>query len=142
RVRRIDAITNSISTVVGDGTFAVPVTGAPALSAIGAATGIAFDSQGQLLVTDGMNLLRVSTGVDGLINGDPGETISVIGGCHTDCQLPFSGAGVAVSNPHVYLPNLGPLSVAQDGAVLVIDGPRIRRIAPGADGIVTGASDE
>jgi uncharacterized repeat protein (TIGR01451 family) len=142
RVRRIDAVTNIISTVVGDGTFGTVVNGAPAVTGIGQPLGLAFDAQGQLLVTNGMDLLRVSTGADGLINGDPGETISLIGGCHTDCGLPFNGDGLAVSNPHVYLPGLGQLTVAQDGAVLLVDGPRIRRIAPGADGIVTGASDE
>ena len=34
------------------------------------------------------------------------------------------------------------LTVAQDGAVLFPDYFRIRRIAPGADGVVTGAADE
>ena len=142
RVRRIDAVTNIISTVVGDGRFATPVNGASALSPIGAVTGIAFDSQGQLLVATGMDLLRVSTGADALINGDAGERISVVGGCHTNCQLPFNGDGFPVSNPHVYLPGIGHLTVAQDGAVLFPDSFRIRRIAPGTDGVVTGASDE
>jgi hypothetical protein len=143
RVRRIDAVTNIISTVVGDGTFATPVNGAPALSPIGAVTGIAFDPQGHLLVADGMFLLRVSTGAaDALVDGDADETISVVGGCNTNCLLPFSGDGFAVSNPQVYLPGIGHLTVAQDGAVLFPDSVRIRRIAPGADGIVTGANDE
>ena len=68
--------------------------------------------------------------------------ISVIGGCNTNCMLPFNGDGVEVSHPQVYLPGLRHLTVAQDGAVIFQDYFRIRRIAPGADGIVTGASDD
>src|SRR5207344_1955235 len=37
---------------------------------------------------------------------------------------------------------MGSVSVAPDGALIASDRYRIRRIAPGADGIVTGAADE
>jgi hypothetical protein len=37
---------------------------------------------------------------------------------------------------------MGHLTVAQDGSVLLSDSFRVRRILAGADGIVTGASDE
>jgi uncharacterized repeat protein (TIGR01451 family) len=142
RVRRIDAQTNVIDTVAGDGTFGTPVHGAPARSAVSAPMGIAFDAQGQLLVAAGMHLLRVSTGAaDGFVDGDPDEVISVIGGCNTNCQVPFNGDGLAISNPQVHL-GLGRLMVARDGAVISSDSSRIRRIAPGADGIVIGAGDE
>ena len=143
RIRRIDALTNVIDTVVGDGTFNTPVNGAPALSASGMPTGIAFDAQGQLLVAGGMHLLRVSTGAaDALVNGDADETISVIGGCNAGCFAPFNGDGLANSDPRVYPPGMSALTVAQDGAVLFSDYTRIRRITPGADGIVNGAGDE
>ena len=143
RVRRIDALTNLIDTVAGDGTYAIPVNGASARSAIGLPAGIAFDAQGHLLVAGGMHLLRISTGAgDALVDGDADEVISVVGGCNTNCILPFNGDGVEVSHPQVYLPGLRHLTVAQDGAVIFQDYFRIRRIAPGADGIVTGASDD
>jgi uncharacterized repeat protein (TIGR01451 family) len=143
RVRRIDAHTNIIDTVVGDGTFGSPGNGAPALSTIGPPTGIAFDSQGHLFVAGSMHLIRVSTGAaDALVDGDDDEIISIIGGCSTDCQVPFNGDGLAVSNPQVYLPATSALMVAQDGALIFPDHFRIRRVTPGADGLVTGASDE
>ena len=41
-----------------------------------------------------------------------------------------------------YLPGMGYLLVAHDGAVIFSDYHRIRRIAPGADGVVTGGRDE
>ena len=142
RVRRIDALTNVIDTVAGDGTYDIPVNGASARSATGLPAGIAFDSQGHLVVAGGMHLLRISPGADGLVDGDADELISVIGGCNTNCMLPFNGDGVEVSHPQVYLPGLRHLTVAQDGAVIFQDYFRIRRIAPGDDGIVTGASDD
>ena len=57
-------------------------------------------------------------------------------------MLPFNGDGLPVSHPQVYLPGMGHLTVTQDGSVIFPDYFRIRRIAPGADGIVTGAGDE
>lgn len=143
RVRRIDTHTDIISTVVGDGTFGIPVNGAPALSPIGMPTGIAFDSQGHLLVATELSLVRVSTGAaDAVVDGDADEAISVIGRCQTSCQLPFNGDGQPISHPQMYLPGINAITVARDGAVLLSDYYRIRRIGPGADGIVTGANDE
>jgi hypothetical protein len=142
RVRRIDALTNVITTVSGDGTFGDPVDGASARSAIGMPLGIGFDAQGHLLIAGGMHLQRVSPGVDGLVDGSADEFISVLGGCNTNCQAPFNGDGLPISHPQVYLSFMGHLTVAQDGSVLLSDSFRIRRILPGADGIVTGAADE
>ena len=44
---------------------------------------------------------------DALVDGDAGEVISVIGGCNTNCMLPFNGDGLPVSHPQVYLPGMG-----------------------------------
>ncbi|MGH9144419.1 MAG: HYR domain-containing protein, partial [Vicinamibacterales bacterium] len=137
----IDVITGVISTAVGDGTFGVPVNGASARSTIGFPQGIAFDAQGDLVVA-GSDLLRVSPGADGLVRGDADESISVIAGCHTNCQQPFGGDGLPITHPQVFFGFIGSISVAPDGALLLSDYYRIRRIAPGADGIVTGAADE
>lgn len=142
-IRRIDAVTGVIDTVAGDGSFATPTDGAPARSAIGLPAGLAFDAQGHLIVAAGMHLIRISTGAaDALVDGDADETISILGGCNTNCQVPFNGDGLPIGHPQLYLPGLGHVAVAQDGAVLFRDYFRIRRIAPGADGIVTGAADE
>ena len=141
RIRRIDAVTGVISTAVGDGTFGIPVNGASALSGIGFPEGIAFDAQGYLVVA-GSDLLRVSPGADGLVRGDADESISVLAGCHTNCVQPFGGDGLPIAHPQVFFGSMGSVSVAPDGALIASDRYRIRRIAPGADGIVTGAADE
>jgi uncharacterized repeat protein (TIGR01451 family) len=142
RVRRIDALTTTIDTVVGDGTWDGPVNGAPARSAIGAPLGLAFDSQGHLLVALGFHLIRVSPGADGLVNGGTDEIIGVVGGCNAGCFAPFNGDRLSISDPRVYLPGMSALTVAQDGTVIFSDYSRVRRITPGSDGIVTGAGDE
>jgi hypothetical protein len=143
RVRRIDALTNVIDTVAGDGAIGTPVNGASARSTIGIPLGIAFDAEGHLLIAAGMHLVRVSTGAqDALVDGDADELITVIGGCNTNCQSPFNGDGLAISHPQVYLSGMGHLTVAADGSVLLSDSFRVRRILPGADGIMTGAGDE
>jgi hypothetical protein len=142
RIRRIDAQTGVITTVAGNGTFGVPTQGAPALSAIGSPGALAFDARGGLLVYADLFLIRINPGADGLVRGDADEIVTIVGGCNTNCQQPFSGDGLPITHPQVFLPQIGHLFVAHDGAVIFSDGSRIRRIAPGADGVVTGAADE
>lgn len=142
RVRRIDRATNIISTVAGDGSFGIPVNG-PAVSGVGPVRALAFDRQGHLLLSNGTDLLRVSSGAsDNLIDGDSDEILTVINGCHTNCQVPFGGDGLAITDPQVFLAQVQYINVAQDGALLLSDGFRIRRISPGADSVVTGNGDE
>ena len=143
RVRRIDALTNVIDTVAGDGTFGIPANGSSARATISMPLGIAFDAQGHLLIAGGLHLLRISTGAeDGLIDGDADEIMTVLGGCNTNCVAPFNGDGLAISHPQVFLSGMGHITVAQDGSILLSDNFRVRRIVPGADGVVTGAADE
>ena len=52
---------------------------------------MAFAAQGYLVLAAADDLLRIAPGADGLIRGDADETISVIAGCHTNCQAPFGG---------------------------------------------------
>lgn len=104
--------------------------------------GLAFDAKGHLFVALGFHLIRVSPGADGLVNGGTDEIIGVVGGCNAGCFAPFNGDGLAISDPRVYLPGMSALTVAQDGTVIFSDYSRVRRITPGADGIVTGAGDE
>ncbi|MEW6684219.1 MAG: HYR domain-containing protein, partial [Nitrospirota bacterium] len=141
RVRRVDGATGIISTIAGDGTFGVPASGSP-LATIGPVQALAFDAQGHLLISNGTDLMRMSPGADGLIDGSADETLTLINGCHTNCQQPFGGDGLPINDPTVFLAQVHHMSVAQDGALLLGDGFRIRRIAPGADGVVTGANDE
>jgi uncharacterized repeat protein (TIGR01451 family) len=145
RIRRIDASANTITTVAGDGTFGTPADGAPALSSISLPLALAFDAQGHLLVFGGQHLLRISPGAsDALIDGDADETIDVVAGCNTNCTVPFGGDGLPTSDSRVHFGIVGYITVAADGAVVMSERGtgRIRRIAPGADGVVTGAPDE
>lgn len=140
-VRRIDSANNVITTVAGDGTSGIPVSGSP-LATLTPADALAFDRQGHLIVAAGMDLVRISPGADGLINGSPDETMTVLAGCHTNCTPPFGGDGLPITDPRVSVGNSNFLLVAADGAIIFNYAQRIRRIAPGADGVVTGASDE
>ena len=55
-VRRIDHATNIITTVAGDGTSGIPVSGSP-LATLTPADALAFDRQGHLIVSAGMDLV-------------------------------------------------------------------------------------
>ena len=140
-VRRIDRATNVITTVAGDGTTGMPVNGSP-LATLTPANALAFDRLGHLIVGAGMDIVRISPGADGLVDGSADETMAVLLGCHTNCVAPFGGDGLAITDPKVFVGNVDYLMVADDGAVIFSDNGRIRRIAPGADGVVTKASDE
>jgi uncharacterized repeat protein (TIGR01451 family) len=140
-VRRIDHATNMITTVAGDGTTGIPVNGSP-LATLTPATGLAFDRQGHLIVAAGMDIVRISPGADSLVNGSADETMTVLAGCHTNCVAPFGGDGLPITDPKVFVGSIAYLMVADDGAIIFNDNRRIRRIAPGADGVVTDASDE
>src|SRR5262249_42043393 len=115
RIRRIDSITGIISTVAGDGTATQPVSGSlPTLTGFGGATGIAFDSQGYLLIVNQFQLMRVSPGANGIVDGGNDEVLTVIGGCSSNCQsLPFGGDGGPITQPVGI--NGDFLSVASDG---------------------------
>jgi uncharacterized repeat protein (TIGR01451 family) len=140
-VRRIDRATNMITTVAGDGTSGIPVDGSP-LATLTPAQALAFDRQGHLIVGAGMDLVRISPGADGLVNGSADETMTVLAGCHTNCGAPFGGDGLPITDPKVFVGTVWHLLVADDGAIILSDNNRVRRIAPGADGVVTKASDE
>ena len=140
-VRRIDRATNIITTVAGDGTSGIPVNGTP-LATLTPADALAFDRQGHLIVAAGMDIVRISPGADGLVNASPDETMTVLVGCHTNCVSPFGGDGLPITDSKVFIGSVSYLMVAEDGAIIFNDNHRIRRIAPGADGVVTEASDE
>jgi uncharacterized repeat protein (TIGR01451 family) len=140
-VRRIDRATNMITTVAGDGTTGIPVDGSP-LATLTPAQALAFDRQGHLIVGAGMDIVRIAPGADGLVNRSADETMIVLTGCHTNCGAPFGGDGLPITDPRVFVGNVWYLMVANDGAIIFSDFNRVRRIAPGADGVVTKASDE
>ena len=105
---------------------------------------LAFDSQGHLLA-GGNTLIRIAPGADGLVNGSTDEAAAKIGGIPGADLIgypePFTGDGLPASQ--AMLRFTYQMIVAADGAVVFTDmNERIRRIAPGADGVVNGGADE
>lgn len=151
RIRRVDASTGIITTVAGNGTPHNPTAGMPATqSSIAFPRGIAFDSQGYLLVSVGCCVVRISLGTDFEINGgadSANEIVSIVAGDPLPASgidphyLPFGGDGGPATQALV---GGGELVVASDGALILTEtyGHRIRRVSPGADGIVNGADVE
>ena len=143
RIRRIDSA-GLITTVAGNGSTVVMP--GPALESGLALRRFSFAPNGDLYIVqlDGL-LLRLTAGADGLVNGGPGETLSVINGCALDGSCPdsrFGGDGDVVRR--ATFRTLTTLAVEPNGDVLVGDfaDHRIRRISAGADGVLTGEADD
>ncbi|HZP07028.1 MAG TPA: choice-of-anchor D domain-containing protein [Terracidiphilus sp.] len=106
---------------------------------------LAFDNQGYLLA-GGQILVRVSPGPDGTVDGSSSSTASVVGGIPaanmTGYAQPFAGDGLPATQAALFISYA--MFVDQNGGVIFDDGitHRVRRIDPGADGIVNGDSDE
>ena len=144
-IRRVDAVTGIITTVVGNGLSSI-VTPGPALeSGFPGLSRMSLAPNGDIYATYyGATLLRITAGSDGLVNGGPGENVSVINSCAlTGCPAQkFRGDNGPVTLAEFR--NAYAVTVEPNGDVLVADGSdgRIRRISAGHDGVVTGAPDE
>ena len=144
-IRRVDAATGTITTVVGDGVASI-ITPGPALDVgFPGLSRLALAPNGDLYAAYyGAMLLRISAGPDGLVNGGPGEEVSVVNSCAlTSCPaLKFRGDTGPVSLAEFR--NIYAVAVEPNGDVLIGDSgdARIRRISAGADHLVTGAADE
>lgn len=109
---------------------------------------IAFDSAGRLFFIDethGQGVVRmISPGADGLVDGSPDECIVTVAGQITAERS--TDAGAADGGPALRARFLGlrGLAVADDDALILVDwlDARVRRVDPGEDGLVTGATDE
>lgn len=108
RVRRLDAISHAISTVVGNGVPGSDGMSGPATNArIGCPEGLAFGNKGSLFIADpcAMLVFKVAPSTDGLVKGRSDEMISI-----------FAGGGT-------FSPNSGQTSSATGitvGAVLAV----------------------
>ena len=105
---------------------------------------LAFDAEGHLL-GGGSTLIRISPGADGLVNGSVDETAARIAGIPganiVGYPEPYSGDGLPALEARLVFTYQ--MAVAADGAVVFTDeNHRIRRIAPGADGVVNGGPGE
>ncbi|MGQ0521864.1 MAG: NHL domain-containing protein [Actinomycetota bacterium] len=133
RVRRIDT-SGAIRTVAGGAIFA-PVggmgDGGPAtLALLADPAGVAIDHAGNLFIADRADnrVRRVDS---------EGTITTVAGGAVLDGGDGKPATAVRMKNPsNVAVDRLGGLVIGETGA------HRVRRVAPGTDGIVSGASDE
>jgi len=104
RVRRVDASTGIITTVVGNPNARIPGDGGPATAArLDSPAGLAFDDDGNLYIADsGNNNIRmVSHGGDGMITGAANETITtvrILNGL-TSTTAPWNGGADGLSHP-------------------------------------------
>ena len=141
-IRRIDHATGIITTVAGDGTLGGPTgDGGPATAAEVVAIGLAMGPGGDLFATDVYlnTVRRIVPGADGLITGAADETITTVAGNGT---APYSGDG----GPATAAGLATPFDVRTDasGDLYIADQQdnHVRKVIPGADGVVTGAPDE
>jgi trimeric autotransporter adhesin len=120
-VRRVDAVSGIITTVLGTGSPSSSGDGGPAVSAsVDGPSGVAVDAQGNLYVSDSFgNLVRRVDGVT--------QTVSTIAGTGTPG---FSGDGGLATLAGIFNPQ--GLAAAQDGSIYLADADnlRIRRLAP------------
>ncbi len=139
-VRRVDGVTGVITTVAGLGGQSFGGDGGPATSApVSVPQGLAFDDAGNLFIGEAGRVRRVDAGADGVITGAPDEIITTVVGTG---NLGFSGDGGPATSAQLLRVTgiaFGPLG---DLYVVVTTSRRVRRIDAGADGLITGASDE
>ena len=142
RIRRVDA-TGTIQTVAGNGSQAV-VPGPALESGFASPFRLAVAPNGDVYFTQADRLLfRISAGSDGLVNGGAGEELSIINSCALSSTCPdarYGGDGGPASQ--AIFQTLYSVAVEANGDVLIGDylDHRIRRIAAGADGVLTGTS--
>ncbi len=147
-----DGTSSVLRVNASDGTWSVVLdenpnstSGAPSTAFQDFPRALAFDQQNYLLV-GGQTLVRVSPGQDGTVDGSSSSTAARIGGVPpasmTGYAQPFAGDGLSATQAALFIDYS--MYVAPDGAVIFDDGVthRVRRIDPGADGVVNGDPDE
>jgi uncharacterized protein (TIGR03437 family) len=132
RIRRIDAITGVITTVVGNGSIGAGGDGGPATQAeLNAPTGVAVDGAGNLYITDiGNQRIRRVSAADGKISTIAGTGVAG-----------FSGDGGPATSALINLAYPATLALDAAGDLYFADrnNHRIRKITLGAGVITTVA---
>lgn len=133
RIRRVNALTGIIATVAGNGAFGFSGDGGPATSAsLNSPLTVAVDSAGNLFIADTPNqrVRRVDAGT-GVITTVVGNGVGS-----------FSGDGGPAASASLS----GPVGLAFDATgnlfVAAQGNARVRSVAGGVDGLITGAADE
>lgn len=141
RVRRVDVVAGTISTVAGTGEPGFAGDGAAATEAqLNRPLRVAFDGAGNMFVSDSDNqrVRRVAHGGDGSVTGGPGETIVTVAGDGTPAT---GGDGLPATSAQVVPRGI---AVGSDGRLYIADvaEPRVRVVATGGDGTVDGGPGE
>ncbi|HEY1909806.1 MAG TPA: choice-of-anchor D domain-containing protein, partial [Vicinamibacterales bacterium] len=142
RVRRVDAATRAVTTVVGSGVPGYGGDGGPAVNAmLNCPTALTFDKNGVLFVADGCanTVRRVVPGVDGLVTGAADEIITTYAG--TGARY---GAGDGAFGPATAarLANPAGLAIDSTGTLYIgeLDAFEIRTVDSG--GTISGQMGE
>lgn len=106
-----------------------------------------FDRRGNLFFVDRPSyhvVRRISPDADGLVNGSGDERVSTVVGYAGDWRSPDRGAADGGPATRALLQGLYGLAADSRGNIYIADtnDNRVRRIAAGADGEVSGALDE
>ena len=131
-----------ISTIAGTGVAGGGGNGGRATAAqLHAPAGLVLDQQGRLFIAEqgGHRVRLVIPGADGVISGAADEIISTVVGTGTAGN---SGNGGRATNAQLSKPTA--LVFDAQGALFIADegNESIRRVDPGGDGLITGATDE
>jgi sugar lactone lactonase YvrE len=152
RVRRVDNATGVITTVAGSVTgCGAIVDGIPATdlaASLCEPTAVLLDAAGNLLIADDGNLRvrRVGAGADGVVTGASDEIISTVAGGGEPCanKLNDQGDGCAARQATLGANAVRDIVLDSAGNLYIShpDPDAVRRVVPGANGIIDSGSDE
>ena len=104
RVRRVDAATQTITTVAGDGNFVFSGNGGPATSASIFSIGVAVDTQDDVFIADkGSGRIRRVDGTSGIIDTVVGGGNGGDGGAATSAVLIYPTGAAADSSGNLFI---------------------------------------
>lgn len=132
---------SSLAAFAGGGTIALGDGGPATAATLDVPVALTFDAAGNLFMADsGANRVRrVAAGTDGVVNGGPGEPVITVVGNGT---AGFSGDGGPATGAQLQQPDRMAFDAAGNLFVSDTGNRRVRRVSPGANGVVDGGAGE